>query len=116
ASSRNITLTSEAQGVLQLGGFELKPGGTFSQGQLLFKVNDNEAQLALKARKSIYLNLVASVLADVKIDFPDSYSSWQNFLEKIDVQLSLPELPEIKTSKERTFLASRNVLSEYYTI
>lgn len=116
SSSRNITLTSEVQGILQSGSSDLKPGGTFSQGQLLFKVNDNEAQLALKARKSIYLNLVASALADVKIDFPDSYSKWQNFLDKIDVHSSLPELPEIKTSKERTFLASRNVLSEYYTI
>lgn len=74
SSSRNITLTSEVQGVLQTTGFDLKPGQTFTQGQLLFKVNDREAQLALKARKSTYLNLVASALADIKIDFPDNSS------------------------------------------
>lgn len=116
SSSRNITLTSEVQGVLQTTGFDLKPGQTFSQGQLLFKVNDREAQLALKARKSTYLNLVASALADIKIDFPDNSSKWSKFLDAIDIDATLPELPEIKSSKERTFLASRNVLSEYYTI
>src|SRR5690606_10290071 len=42
SSSRNITLTSEVQGVLFSGSSDLKPGGTFLQGQLLFKVNDNE--------------------------------------------------------------------------
>lgn len=116
SSSRNITLTSEVQGVLQTTGFDLKPGQTFTQGQLLFKVNDREAQLALKARKSTYLNLVASALADIKIDFPDNSSKWSKFLDAIDIDATLPELPEIKSSKERTFLASRNVLSEYYTI
>lgn len=116
SSSRNISLSAEIQGVLQAGSSELKPGESFTQGQLLFKVNDKEAQLALKARKSVYLNLVATALADIKIDFPDSFSKWQNFLDNIDINASLPELPEIKTSKERTFLASRNVLSEYYTL
>lgn len=116
SSSRNITLTAEVQGVLISTGFELKPGETFSQGQLLYKINDREAQLALKARKSAFLNIMASSLADIKVDFPESASKWTAFLDNINLDNTLPELPEIKSSKEKTFLASRNVLTEYFNI
>lgn len=116
SSSRNITLTAEVQGVLISTGFELKSGETFSQGQLLYKINDKEAQLALKARKSAFLNIMASSLADIKVDFPESASKWTAFLDNINLDNNLPELPEIKSSKEKTFLASRNVLTEYFNI
>jgi len=72
--------------------------------------------LALKARKSSFLNLVASVLPDIKIDFSDNATSWAGFLDNIDLDKSLPELPKFKSNKEKTFLAAKNVLTEFYTI
>lgn len=116
SSARNITLSSEVQGVLLSGGTELKPGQTFSQGQLLFKINDKEAQLALKARKSGFLNLVATILPDVKIDFPESATLWSGFLDNIDLDQPLPELPTFKSNKEKNFMAAKNILAEYYNI
>lgn len=116
ASSRNITLSAEVQGVLLPGGVDLKAGQSFSQGQLLFRINDKEPQLALKARKSSFLNLVASVIPDIKIDFPESSTSWSGFLDNIDLDKSLPELPSFQSNKEKTFLAAKNVLAEYYNI
>lgn len=116
ASSRNINLTAEVQGVLQQGGVLFKPGQAFSQGQLLFKINDKEAQLALKARKSGFLNLVATILPDIKIDFPNNANAWQTFLDNIELDKSLPELPNFSSNKEKTFLAAKNILAEYYNI
>ncbi|MCB0401448.1 MAG: HlyD family efflux transporter periplasmic adaptor subunit [Flavobacteriales bacterium] len=116
SSAQNITLSSEVQGLLLPTGFDLKPGQSFSQGQLLFKVNDKEAQLALKARKSSFLNIVATILPDIKLDFPDNAAAWAVFLDKIDLAQPLPELPEFKSNKEKTFLAAKNVLAEYFNI
>lgn len=116
ASVRRVTLSSEAQGVLMNTGFNLKAGQSFSKGQLLFKVNDRENRLALKARKSTFLNLMATVLPDIKIDFPESAVNWAGFLDKIDLDKNLPVLPEFSSSKEKTFLAAKNVLTEYYNI
>ncbi len=116
ASSRNINLSAEVQGVLQQGSVQLKPGQAFSQGQLLFKINDKEAQLALKARKSGFLNLVASILPDIKIDFPNNTNAWQDFLNNIELAKPLPDLPSFTSNKEKTFLAAKNVLAEYYNI
>jgi multidrug efflux pump subunit AcrA (membrane-fusion protein) len=116
ASSRNINVSSEVQGVLQAGGVLLKPGQSFSQGQLLFKINDKEAQLALKARKSGFLNVVASILPDIKIDFPNNSAAWTEFLNQIELGKDLPNLPNFSSNKEKTFLAAKNVLAEYYNI
>ncbi|MDF1673971.1 MAG: efflux RND transporter periplasmic adaptor subunit [Vicingaceae bacterium] len=115
-SSRNITLSSEVQGVLLPTGFNLKAGRSFTQGQLLFKVNDKEAQLALKARKSGFLNIVATLLPDIRIDFPDRSKNWTTFFNAIDLDNSLPDLPDFGSNKEKTFLAAKNILAEYYNI
>lgn len=112
----SINVSPEVAGVLVHGEVQLKQGVKFRKGQVLFKVDDREAQLALKARKSSFLNLMAGALADIKIDFPDSYQKWLKFFNSIDVSVSFPELPLTSTTQEKTFLASRNVLSEYYNI
>lgn len=112
----SINIAPEVAGVLVHGEVQLKQGAKFRKGQVLFKVDDREAQLALKARKSSFLNLMAGALADIKIDFPDSYEKWLLFFNSIDVSKKIPELPETSTTQEKTFLASRNVLSEYYNI
>lgn len=116
ASSRNVILSSEAQGMLLSSGFNFKAGESFKKGELLFKVDDTQAQLLIKARKSSFLNLVATVLPDIKIDFPDNSASWNAFISDIDLNSPLPKLPSFKTNKEKTFLAAKNILSEYYSI
>ena len=116
SSSRKITISSEVQGVLLSSGFDLKAGKSFSQGQLLFKINDKEAQLALKARKSGFLNIVAIILPDIRIDFPSNAQNWDNFFNSIDLDSPLPDLPKFSSSKEKTFLAAKNILTEYYNI
>ncbi len=114
ASQSMVDLISEVQGKISAAGVPLKTGQTFRQGQALVQVYSAEARLALKARKSKFLNLIASLLPDFKIDFPDSYSKWYEFFEAVDLDKNIPKLPEIASPKEKIFLASRNILSEYF--
>ena len=115
-SSRNVMITSEAQGKLLPGEVSLKSGSSFRQGQLLCKVDDTEAGLKMQARKSNFLTMLATAIPDLKIDYPNSFKKWEEFFESIDVARKLPELPEISGVKEKTYLASRNILGEYYSI
>jgi RND family efflux transporter MFP subunit len=39
-----------------------------------------------------------------------------SFFESIDINNPLPEIPKTSSSKERIFMASRNILNEYYSI
>lgn len=115
-SSQSISVSSEVQGVLIAGSVKLKKGVSFKRGQVLFKVNNNDAALLLKARKSGYLTLLANSLPDIKIDFPQDYEVWKLFFDNVDMDRPIPPMPPIFESKLKTLLASRNILAEYYNI
>lgn len=115
-SKSEVALSSEVGGKILVGNVPFKKGQKFRKGDLLLKIYDKEAGLSLKANKSTFLNSLAGILPDYKIDFSDNYESWYSFFESIDIEIDLPELPEIKSTKEKVFLASRNILSSYYNI
>ena len=111
-----VNIAPEVSGVLMHGDIPLKKGVRFRKGQVLFKIDNREFALGLKASKSSFLNLMAGALADIKMDYPESYDKWFDFYSSLDVSKPFPELPPGSTLQEKTFLASQNVLSQYYTI
>ena len=116
ASQNFVDLSSEVQGKILSGHVPLKKGQKFRKGQLLVRIFSEEAQYALKARKSRFLNSIANLLPDFKIDYPESYPKWLEFFEKTDINKSIPPLPEIKSGREKVYLTSKNILSDYYAI
>lgn len=115
-SENAIDLITEIQGVIKPGQVLLKRGQRFGKGQVLFKVDDTEARLNLSSQKSNFLTAIAQVLPDLKVDFADEYTKWESYFNSIKVDEELPDLPEIKESKEKVFLSTRNILNQYYTI
>ena len=81
-SSRKVDVAAEVQGML-LPGRVLKAGQSVRAGEALFQLRDQDARLALQARKSAYLNILANALPDIRLDYPDSYTEWKNFFDKI---------------------------------
>ena len=71
----------------------LKKGQNFRKGDVLVKIYNKDAKYALQARKSGYLNLLANILPDLKIDYPEYYESWVNFFESVKIDTDLPDLP-----------------------
>lgn len=115
-SKSEIPISAEVSGKVMPGNISFKEGQSFRKGDLLIKIYDKEAGLSLKANKSSFLNSLAGILPDLKIDYPESYKDWYNFFDSIDIDKDLPELPKINSTKEKVFLASRNILSAYYNI
>lgn len=115
-SSNQVTLIAEAAGKIEKGAVTLRKGTSFTKGQLLAEIYKDEVELALKARKSRFLTTITTILPDIKVDFPDQLNAYEMFFRAIDMDEALPELPVIRNEKLKIFLASRNVLSEYYGI
>ena len=115
-SAQQLNVIAEVGGKLLKGSTVLKKGERFKKGQLLCRIDDIEENLSLQARKSSFLHTLASILPDIKIDFPNSFNTWQSYFNDIKLNESLPSLPETKSAKEKTFLAAKNILSEYYAI
>jgi len=116
SSIAEIDIVAEASGRIEAGEVMLKKGASFSKGDELFLVYPDEAILSLKARKSQYQNTLASIIPDLVIDFPESEEGFTAFFSSINVDEALPPMPEIEDDKLKIFLASRNVISEYYNI
>jgi RND family efflux transporter MFP subunit len=115
-SAQSVALVAEVGGKLMQGSIVLKEASRFNKGDIIFKIDDREARYNLQSQKSEFLNNVASTLADIKIDFPEELSKWENFLQQIEITKPLPDLPELKSRKEKTFVSNRKLLNQYYSI
>ncbi len=115
-SGNDVLLVSEAPGKIEPGEVALKKGTSFKKGQLLAVIYKDEAELALKARKSQFLNSFTNILPDLRIDFPDEYKTYLDYFNKVELGKDLPQLPQIQNEKLKIFLSSRSILSEYYGI
>ncbi|MEQ8552515.1 MAG: efflux RND transporter periplasmic adaptor subunit [Cyclobacteriaceae bacterium] len=115
-TAQSLDLLSEVSGRMFQGQIRLKAGQGFKKGTLLFYIDDKEASLNLKSTKSNFLRDIAAILPDMKIDYSDNFSAWESYFGSIDINKDLPELPEAKSEKEKTFMATRGIYSTYYTI
>ena len=55
-------------------------------------------------------------MPDIEMDFPSEKNKWLNFMNDLDPNKMLPDLPQFSSQKERMFMTSRNVISEYYNL
>ncbi|MBN1482066.1 HlyD family efflux transporter periplasmic adaptor subunit [candidate division KSB1 bacterium] len=115
-STEEVEVIAEATGKIEPGSVDLKKSERFRKGDTLLVIYKDEVELALKAQKSHFLTTVANLLPDIKIDFPDKYDAFLAFFNSINIDRDFPVLPDIQSEKMKIFLASRNVLNEYYSI
>ncbi len=115
-STSTVDLIAEVSGKMLQGGVALTSGASFHKGDVLLNIFDKEAKLALKAAKSRYLSSIAGVLPDLKYDYPDNYNNWLDFFNDIKIDKPLPAFPKVSSENERIYLASRNILNDYFTI
>lgn len=114
--NNQLEVSLEVQGIIDADNRTLKVGTSFKKGELLVKIDPTDAIYNLLSRRSSFSNLILGVLPDLSIDIPEEREKWETFLDQIDPNKSLPNLPEFKSKKERFTINSRNIPSEYYTI
>lgn len=115
-SAQSLDMIAEVSGRMTEGSVPLKEGHKFRRGTLLYRIDDTEAQLNLQSLKSNFLRDLAAILPDLKIDFNDNFEAWNKYFQEISMDEPIPPLPEFRSAKEKTFLATRNIFSSYYNI
>jgi len=116
ASYESVSLASEVNGRIMEGEVPFKEGENFEKGDLLVRIYDEDTRAAITSGKSNFLRTLSSILPDLKVDFPEEYKKWKAFFNSVNVHRELPELPSINSEKERVFMASMGVLTEYYSL
>ena len=115
-STHNVVVSTEVRGTMLGGDIPFKEGQLFQKGDVLVRIFDGNAVNNLRSRKSGFLQKIAAILPDMKIDYPDRFDTWNAFFRQVGIDSDLPQLPDITTDKEKIFLATRNILTEYYSI
>ncbi|GAA5221364.1 efflux RND transporter periplasmic adaptor subunit [Membranihabitans marinus] len=111
-----VELYSEVQGVLKTASKLFKPGQTYANGEVIMEIDDAEFNAGLIAQKSILYNLIAQVMPDLNLDYPEVFDKWNQYLNQFDIHKKVTSLPEFDNDKEKFFINSKNIVSTYYNI
>lgn len=115
-AKRRVELFSEVQGVFKSGGKLFKPGQKYRKGETLIRINAAEYYANVQSSKSNLYNSIAAIMPDLRLDFPEIFQKWQNYLSGFDLNKTTPKLPEMTSDKENYFITGRGIVTNYYNV
>ena len=83
-----------------------KEGQSFRKGETIINIDADEYAASVQSAKSNLFNQLTAVMPDLRLDYPDIYSKWQDYLTNFDMSKSTPALPELATEKEKFFISA----------
>ena len=111
-----IEIFAEVQGVLKPSSKEFKAGTSYRKGESVLRINSEEFYANLQSQKSNFYNSITSILPDIRLDYPNEYQKWQDYLNSFDMNKTTPKLPLFTTDKEKYFISGRGINTSYYNV
>ena len=115
-AKNTFDLYSEVTGVLRPSGREFRTGTIYKKGEVMIRVDDTEVKANLLSQRSEFMNLITSILPDIKIEFPEEFDKWKNYLSSFEIEESIKPLPVPATDKEKYFISGKKIFTQYYAI
>ncbi|MFT7628495.1 MAG: membrane fusion protein (multidrug efflux system) [Ulvibacter sp.] len=115
-AKNRLELYAEVQGVFRSSAHDFKAGQNYRRGETLLSIDASEYYASVQAAKSDFLNLVTSIMPDLRLDYPEAFPSWQAYLNDFDFKKSVPLLPAISSEKVKYFITGRGIFSSYYSV
>lgn len=115
-SQRTLNAVSEASGPVMFAKNDLKDGTFVKKGELILEIDSREVENDLYTYRSEFMNSIALVLPEIKIEDEQQYNKWHNYFQKLDIENTTPELPEISDQQEKIKLSGRGIFSRYFKV
>ncbi|WP_339706802.1 HlyD family efflux transporter periplasmic adaptor subunit [uncultured Kriegella sp.] len=115
-AKQRVELYAEVQGVFRSGNKLFKAGQVYNRGETIIRIDASEYAASVQSAKSTLYNLITSIMPDLRLDYPEVFSKWQDYLNGFDIKESTPPLPEMTSEKEKYFISGRGILTNYYNI
>jgi len=109
-------IVAQVDGQLLPSARHFKEGRSYRKGEVMLEIDKQEYYMNLLSQKSDFITLSTSILPDLKSDYPDSYPIWREYVSSIEVNKSIPAIPEAQSEQERFFLSGKGILSRYYSV
>jgi len=115
-AKKRVELYAEVQGVFRPGSKLFRTGQQYTAGQTLIRIDASEYYATVQSAKSNLYNLLTSIMPDLRLDYPEIYPKWQQYLNGFDLEKTTPELPKLDTEKEKFFITGREIITTYYNV
>ena len=115
-AKQRVELYAEVQGVFTKGSKLFRPGQKYRRGEAIIRIDAAEYAAGVQSSKSNLYNQLTSVMPDLRLDYPEIYPKWQEYLNGFDMDKSTPPLPEMTSEKEKFFITGRGILTTYYNV
>lgn len=115
-AKNKVELFAEVQGVFIKGNKLFKTGERYQRGEAIIRIDASEYAANVQSAKSDLYNQITSIMPDLRLDYPEIFPKWQQFLTNYDLSKSTPPLPEMTSDKEQFFINGRGIQSSYYSV
>ena len=115
-AKNKVAIYSEVQGVLKPTSKPFKAGVSYSKGQTLLHINSQEFYASIQSQRSSLQNLIASIMPDLRLDYPGSFEKWNTYLKNYDINKTVQPLPKANSDKEKYFVTGKNIYTTYYNV
>lgn len=115
-AKNRLELFSEVQGIFQSSARDFKAGQDYSKGSTLIRIDAAEYYASVQAARSEFNNLVTSILPDLRLDYPEEFPVWDSYIKTINVNKSIPALPNNISEKVTYFITGRGIFSSFYNV
>ena len=115
-SERTLNMISEANGRVTFAKNDLKDGTFVRQGEMIVKIDSRDVANELYGLRSDFMNAVASVLPELRLDDARIYKRWFDYFNALDISTPIPELPEITNAQEKIKVSTKDIIGKYYSV
>lgn len=115
-AKNKVDIYSEVQGVLRPTGKDFRVGVAYNKGQTLLRINSQEFYASIQSQRSSLQNLIASIMPDIRLDYPDSFEKWNSYLKNYNINKSVQPLPSTSSDKEKYFITGKNIYTTFYNL
>ena len=115
-AKHKIDLYAEVQGVLKLSSKDFKTGTTYTKGENIISINSDEFYANLQSQKSNFYNSITGIMPDIRLDYPNEFQKWENYLINFDINKTTKKLPKMDTDKGNYFISGRGINTAYYNV
>ncbi len=115
-AKRRVELFAEVQGVFRKGSRLFKTGQPYRKGEVIIKIDASEYYASVQSAKSNLYNQITSIMPDLRLDYPEVYQKWADYLNAFDLKRTTPALPQMIDEIEKFFISGRGILTSYYNV
>jgi len=115
-SQADIEIISEITGKLDYTLNQLKTGTLVKKGDVLARINSEEAQNSVRSLRAEFMTTVSSILPSIKIEKTDLFDKWNKYFENLSLYNSIPELPPITTAREKLLISNNRIYTNYFAV